>query len=247
MGKLYDLIMNSPPSTEPFVLGLQAKMASAVEYRIMRDVIHVVEDLLPPIDGKPPEVRAWPDHISWYEAQLDDGISGLLVFPHLSDHRAAIFTAARGADGVNIVAANIVDGDLRVRPMAERTPSRADHPLDDRAWLTQAQGFQIILSLMENPLLVEARPVVYDAALQRARAKRGKPPLRDYSEVVIHVTRQERVEREAAADHQHRTGVRLHYVRPFFRTRLGTISRVRAHWRGLAGTLPAKPTYRVTL
>lgn len=107
---------------------------------------------------------------------------------------------------------------------------------------------QILLSMMENPRLVEKQPKVVDTALQRARVKRGARPLSDHAEVVIHVTRKEREAREVA-EAAIKAGRKLHFVRMFHRVKGGRVERVREHWRGNAslGVKPKPERYRVTL
>lgn len=108
--------------------------------------------------------------------------------------------------------------------------------------------FARIISLIQSPRATERRPVVVDEKLQRSRVRSGKPRIPDHSEVVIHVTKAEGDDERAAAEHEARTGKRLHHVRAFYRVKRGKVERVRAHWRG-DGSIGTKATtgYKVKL
>lgn len=108
--------------------------------------------------------------------------------------------------------------------------------LDDYRLLVRSRHEIVaIFEAIKNPRIVDRVPRVFDEALQRARAKRGKPPLLPYDEVVIHITREEVDEYEEAMRKYREGGgskKRLHPVRPFTRVRLGKPEMVRGHWRG---------------
>lgn len=147
-----------------------------------------------------------------------------------------------------------VHGLSAVRVCVEDGLLLTNSPLNlETAWATQVVDFelritQVIISMIHNPRLVERRPVVIDEALQRRRDKAGKRRLCDHHEVVIHVTRQEREARQAAENHEKRTGKRLHYVRMFHRLKMGKIERVREHWRGDASRgMSRRSNYKVVL
>lgn len=94
--------------------------------------------------------------------------------------------------------------------------------------------FLVVLHMIQQPRIVEKRPVVHDERLQRARRKSGKAPLLSYREVTVHVTRAERDADARAQELQERHGVRLHRVRPHYRVCRGVVQRIAAYWRGSA-------------
>lgn len=94
--------------------------------------------------------------------------------------------------------------------------------------------FLVILHMIQQPRIVDRRPVVPDERLQRSRVKSRKARLLDYHEVVVHVTRAERAADARAQELQERHGVRLHRVRPHYRVCRGVVQRIAAYWRGSA-------------
>jgi hypothetical protein len=94
--------------------------------------------------------------------------------------------------------------------------------------------FLLILHMIQQPRIVERRPVVHPEKLQRARVRSRKLPLVNYHEVTVHVTRKEKLEAVAAGALERATGRRLHRVRPHYRVCRGVVQRIAAYWRGSA-------------
>ena len=107
------------------------------------------------------------------------------------------------------------------------------------------------LALLGVPALVERREVS-QARINKHRAKAGKPPLYDHSELVLRdldlarpqksYAEQQETERDSARPARHR---REHFCRAHLRFRAGKLELVKPHWRGDAslGRMPA--AYRV--
>jgi hypothetical protein len=233
---------------------LSERIAAAAKFRIMPQVIDMATDH---VDRQQPTPHVeCPTGPIWYEGVYapqqetrDGGVTRLTSALFLDGGEGVLlmraFTAKLGQGPIEIIPAIWKNGNVTLVPFP-------DYHHDEFIWdLAQstAQVIQVVMAMLASPRVVDRKPISIDPPLQRARIKHGKPPLSDHTEVVVHVTRQEQDARDAAADHERRTGRRLHFVRSFVRTRRAKLERVREHWRGDAGIgVKARPErYRVTL
>jgi hypothetical protein len=239
-------------------------IAAAPKFRVMPQVFDAAIDVYEQvIDGKFELPHCQRPGLSWVEWAVEDLRCGVLL---CDDDWGMVVSHKPGTSLWGTKAMKWVDGELEMEVefstrKGEPLPlwaitgvitSPDEIPPNDWAQMkghgTIMSLYQIIRSMMESPRLVERQPVIQDERLQRAREKRGVARLSDHTEVVIHVTHQERQDREAAED-AIRKGRKLHHVRMFHRVRRGKVERVREHWRGDAGlgVKPKPERYRVTL
>lgn len=206
------------------------------KYRISLEVMDIAHDLL---DQLPDPVH---DGMSkWMEFGKDGSRVGMLLTDDASCIMFAVNTKTRQwfdliikSDGNPFYpAGSLTDKVTDQATMVALTKARS--------WLLKA------LTLIQSPRIVEHERKTYDLPLQRARERSGKRPLSDHTEVVIHVTRREREAREHAAEHERRTGTRLHLVRAHYKMQRDKVIRIAEYWRGDA-SLGTKTTnrYRVT-
>lgn len=122
----------------------------------------------------------------------------------------------------------------------ERNQARAASDVVDKAANQIVEKFLLALFLIITPRLCEIKHATKDAKLQRARARRGKPPLIEYKTVKLNIGvgrgRYESVARSAGAD-EDVIRRKLHHVVGHFRTYTKDreqphIAWVPDHWRG---------------